>query len=141
MKLSDKEFFSNTFSGIYKVTHFKISELSHHIVPVTFNTSPSQSSLKKINKNRNKLSSNGIQILQAEKGSLVVWTRMSNELFQSKDFFLDKFRLFLEHFFQHSGLDITDENIDVHVQISGRYNNWIFGIEYGIIISAIILIV
>lgn len=72
------------------------------------------------------LSSNAFQVLRAETGSLVIWTRMSNELFQSKDFFLNKLKLFLSHFIQHSGLQITDMYIDVKVQISGKLNYCIF---------------
>lgn len=61
-------------------------------------------------------------MLKAETGSLVILTRMSNELFQSKDFFLDKLKLFLNHFIHQSGLEITDMYINVKVQISGKLN-------------------
>lgn len=83
-------------------------------------TEMSSSTLAQINENQNKISSNAIQVIRADSGSLVIWTRMSEELFESNDFFIEKLRLFLKHFFRNSGIAITDMCIDVKVQIAGK---------------------
>lgn len=74
--------------------------------------------LKLLNEWKDKLSSNGINVELVATGSLVIWTRMSKELFQSKELFLNQLKLFLQHFFQNSKLEISEFEIDVKVQIS-----------------------
>lgn len=58
-----------------------------------------------------------MHVLQADTGSLVIWTRISKELFQSKELFLNRLQLFLQHFFQDFKIEISELEIDVKVQI------------------------
>ncbi|XP_076109601.1 uncharacterized protein LOC143078639 [Mytilus galloprovincialis] len=72
-----------------------------------------------INQDKANISADGIDLCLAETGSLIVWTVISNELFQSKTLFKEKLKLFLENLLENCYLDMeTTSRIEVEVMLN-----------------------
>lgn len=78
----------------------------------------SDTEVENMNNSKNKLSTAGIQLTYVTKGSLVLWTKISKELFVDKEVFLSSLNVFFGNIFENSRLEAQPKTqVDIQLEI------------------------